>query len=129
MGEVSFITPKTITDSTGIATTKMLAALQSMVKAMIIAPMTMKGLRRNRRRNMFTPFCTWLTSAVMRVISVLTPMVSSSVKLRVWMCPISWRRRPVAVPVAARAAKYCAVKEQMRPISAISTRMPQCPAM
>ena len=127
IGEVSFITPKTITASTGMAMTKMLAAPQSMVKAITIAPMTMNGLRRNRRRNMFTPFCTWLTSAVMRVMRVETPMVSSSVKESFWMWAISSWRRPVDVPMAARAAKYCAVKEQPRPMSAIRISRPHWP--
>ena len=61
----------------------------------------------------------------MRVISVETPSVSSSEKESDWMCAISSCRSPVEVPMAARAAKYCAVKEQSSPMSAISTSRPQ----
>ena len=80
------MTPKTTTLSSGIATTKMRAARKLTVKAMIMAPSTTKGLRRNRRRKRFNPLCTWLTSLVIRVMRVLVPMVSISEKLRVWMC-------------------------------------------
>ena len=45
-----------MTESTGIVTTKISAALKLIVKAMIIAPNTMKGLRRRRRRVILMPF-------------------------------------------------------------------------
>ncbi len=71
--------PNTTMDSSGIATTKISAALTSTVNAMIIAPNTMNGERSNRRSVRLTPFCNWFTSLVIRVISVLVPIVSSSV--------------------------------------------------
>ena len=52
------MTPKTTTLSSGIATTKMRAARKLTVKAMTMAPITTKGLRRNRRRKRFNPLCT-----------------------------------------------------------------------
>ena len=61
----------------------------------------------------------------MRVISVETPSVSSSEKESDWMCAISSCRSPVDVPMAARAAKYCAVKLQQSPTAAIRTRIPK----
>ena len=67
------------------------------------------------------PFCTWLMSLVMRVIKVEVPMVSSSVKLRLWIWASRSRRRPAAEPMAAFAAKYWAVKLQLNPSSAISS--------
>ena len=78
--------PKTMTASTGIATTKTSAALTSIVNAIIIAPNTINGERKNRRSTRLTPFCTWLMSLVIRVISVDVPMVSISVKERLWIC-------------------------------------------
>ena len=47
--------------------------------------MTIKGDRSKSRSVMFRPFCTWLTSLVMRVTSVGVPIRSSSVWLRVLM--------------------------------------------
>ena len=79
------ITPNTTTLSSGMATTKISAARALTVKAMTMAPITTKGLRRNRRRNRFKPLCTWLMSLVMRVMRVLVPRVSISEKLRLWM--------------------------------------------
>ena len=100
-----------------MVTTKMKAAFTSMVKAMIMAPNTIKGERRNSRSTILTPFCTWFTSEVIRVIMVDVPRVSISVKERLWM----WLKRacfnPVEKPTAALAAKYCAVIEQTRPIN------------
>ena len=78
--------PKTMTASTGIATAKTSAALTSIVNAIIIAPNTINGERKNRRSTRLTPFCTWLMSLVIRVISVDVPMVSISVKERLWIC-------------------------------------------
>ena len=49
--------PNTTTASTGIVTTKIIAAFQSIVNAMTIAPKTINGERRNRRKNILTPFC------------------------------------------------------------------------
>ena len=42
------------------------------------APNTTKGDRSSRRRARFTPFCSWFTSLVMRVIMVAEPRVSIS---------------------------------------------------
>ena len=84
----------------------------------------MNGLRRNSRSAMFTPFCTWLISLVMRVMSVLVPAVSISEKPSVWIWANSICRSPAAQPTAARAAKYWAVTLQARPISASSTSSP-----
>ena len=50
--------PNTTTDKSGIVTTNTSAALTSTVNAMTIAPNTIKGERRNRRRNRLTPDCT-----------------------------------------------------------------------
>ena len=78
-GMVHSITPKTTAASRGMATTNTNAAFQSMVKAMTMAPNTTKGERSSSRRARFMPFCTWLMSLVMRVMSVAVPAVSSSV--------------------------------------------------
>ena len=75
----------TTTDSAGMVTTKISAARTLTVKAQTIAPTTTKGLRRNSRRNIFSPPCTRLMSLVIRVMRVDTPMVSSSEKLRDWI--------------------------------------------
>ena len=48
----------TTTLSSGMVTTKISAARALTVKAMTMAPMTTNGLRRNRRKNRFRPFCT-----------------------------------------------------------------------
>ena len=58
MGVVTTMMPNTTMDNNGIAATNTSAAFTSMVNAMIMAPNTMKGERRNRRSTMFTPFCT-----------------------------------------------------------------------
>ena len=76
---LAIMMPNTTMESSGIATTKMNAAFTSTVNAMTIAPNTMNGERSNRRSVRLTPFCSWFTSLVMRVISVLVPIVSSSV--------------------------------------------------
>ena len=49
------IIPKTITNITIIAMTNINAICVFIVKAIIIAPNTMNGLRKNRRRNIFAP--------------------------------------------------------------------------
>ena len=56
-GMVTSMIPNTITESTGITTTKIMAAFTSTVKAMIMAPNTMNGERRKRRSTRFTPDC------------------------------------------------------------------------
>ena len=84
-GEVIAISPKMITESTGIVTTKIRAIFTLMVKAMTMAPKTIKGLLRKSRRNRFRPFCTWLMSLVILVISVLLPMVSISENPSCWI--------------------------------------------
>ena len=78
-GMVQIIMPNTTTESIGIATTKIIAAFTSTVNAIIIAPNTMNGERRNRRSTRFTPDCTWLISLVILVISVDVPRLSISV--------------------------------------------------
>lgn len=57
-GIVHIIMPNTTTESAGIVTTKINAAFTSMVKAITMAPNTIKGERRNRRSTIFTPLCT-----------------------------------------------------------------------
>ena len=78
----------------------------SILSAMTTAPTTMNGDLRNRRRNIFTPFCTRLMSLVRRVISVEVPTVSSTEQDIPFTRAYRSRRRPAAVPTAARAAKY-----------------------
>ena len=115
--------PKTITASTGIATTKMSAAFTLIVKAMIIAPKTMKGERRKRRRKRLTPFCTWLMSEVMRVMRVPVPALSRSENPKDWMWSKRVCRIAVDTPTAAFAAKYWAVIEAARPRSPSKIRI------
>ena len=50
--------PKITTESAGIVTTKVSAAEGDTVNAMIIAPNTIKGERKNRRSTMFVAVCT-----------------------------------------------------------------------
>ena len=76
---VTSMIEKTIAQSTAMTAAKMSAQRTSIVKAITIAPKTTNGERSSRRRHMFTPDCTWLTSLVMRVMSVDVPSVSSSV--------------------------------------------------
>ena len=66
-------------ESSGIVTTKISAAFASTVNAIIIAPNTIKGERKNRRSTRLTPDCTWLISLVILVINVDVPRVSISV--------------------------------------------------
>ena len=49
-----------------------------MVSDISSAPSTMNGQRSSSRSVMLTPFCSWLTSLVMRVTSVGVPTPSSS---------------------------------------------------
>ena len=58
LGFVIFMIPKTITNSTLIAATKISAKWAFRANTITIAPNTMKGDRRNRRRNILMPFCT-----------------------------------------------------------------------
>ena len=74
--------PNTITDSRGITITKITAASASTVNAMIIAPNTIKGERRNSLSTRFTPDCAWLISLVILVISVELPITSISVNVK-----------------------------------------------
>ena len=118
------MTPNTTTDSSGMAATNTRAAFASTVNAMIMAPNTINGDRRKRRSTRLTPDCTWLTSLVSLVIRVDVPIASISVNERPWM----WTKRacltPAPKPAAAFAEKYCAVIEQISPVSpsAISTK-------
>ena len=104
--------------SIGIAATNTNAAWTSIVKAIIIAPNTIKGERKNNLKTRLTPFCTWLTSLVIRVIKVDVPTVSNSENDKLWIWLNKWCLKPVAQPTAALAAKYCAVIEQTSPIIA-----------
>ena len=70
-------------------------------------------------------FWTWFRSLVMRVMSVLEPMVSISENPRVWICLKSRCRRPVVLAMAALAAKNWAVKLQASPTRAMRMRRPQ----
>jgi len=117
--------PNTITASTGIAAANTSAALTSMVNAMIMAPNTMNGERKNNLSTRFTPFCTWLISLVIRVISVEVPSSSSSVNESDWICLKSACLIPVAHPTAAFALKYCAVMEHVSPITASKSNIRQ----
>ena len=72
------IMPNTTKESRGIAAAKISADFTSMVKAMIMAPNTINGERRNRRSVRLTPDCTWLTSLVILVIRVAVPWASIS---------------------------------------------------
>ena len=77
---VQIMIPKTTMASSGMATTNTSALFTSMVKAMIMAPKTMMGDRRNSRSTRFTPDWIWFTSLVMRVIMVEVPALSILVK-------------------------------------------------
>ena len=50
--------PNTTMLSSGMVTTKISAARTLTVKAMTMAPMITNGLRRNKRKNRFSPLCT-----------------------------------------------------------------------
>ena len=55
-GLVPIIMPNTITARTGIAATNISAALTSIVNAIIIAPNTINGERKNNLNTRLTPF-------------------------------------------------------------------------
>ena len=107
--------PKTTANSSGIAATKISAVLTSMVNAIIIAPKTIKGERKNSLSTILTPVCTWLTSLVSLVMSVETPAESISVKVKELICLKRSFLTPVPNPIAALAANYCAVTELTSP--------------
>ena len=113
--------PNTTSDSAAMTATKISALRVSIVKAMIIAPNTTNGERKNSRSVMFTPVCAWLTSLVMRVIIFDVPSASMLENDRLCRCENSAWRTPVAKPVAALAEKYCAVTELTSPISPSAT--------
>ena len=77
-GMLMSMMPKTTAKRTGMVTAKTRALRKSMVKAITMAPRTMKGLRSRSRRPRFRPFCTWLTSSESRVMRVSLPRRSSS---------------------------------------------------
>ena len=54
-GMLESIMPNTTTDRSGIVITKIMAALKSIVNAIIIEPNTMNGERMNRRSTRFVP--------------------------------------------------------------------------
>ncbi len=62
----------------GVVTAKMTAMRALTMNDMTMAPTTMNGERSSSRRPRFTPACTWLISAVTRVISVGAPTRSMS---------------------------------------------------
>ena len=113
--EITAVMPRNHSVSTGL-----------MVSAIRMAPMTIKGDRSKSRSVMFRPFCTWLTSLVMRVTSVGVPIRSSSVWLRVLMWANRSRRSAVPKPKADLAAKYWAVRLLAMPTTAKSTSRPHC---
>ncbi len=120
-GIVARITPNTTSDSAGIAAAKIRAEDTSIVNAITIAPNTINGDRRNKRRAMLTPFWAWFISLVIRVISVDEPILSRFVKDS---API-WENRAwrtfVPKPAAAFAEKYCAVTELISPTAPRNT--------
>ena len=109
-------------DNKGIATTKIRAHFTSMVNAMIMAPKTMIGERKNRRSVMLIPDCTWFTSLVIRVIMVEVPALSISVKLKSSIWSNNACRSLVDTPTAALAAKNCAVMEEASPTTPSRSR-------
>ena len=123
-GIVTSITPNTTTDNRGIVITNIIAAFTSTVKAIIIAPKTTNGDRIKRRSTMFTPDWSWLTSLVIRVISVDVPISSKSANDNFWICANNALRSCVANPTAAFAAKYCAEIAHTNPITANAIRIP-----
>ena len=122
IGIFRYMMPKTTIDNRMIAPTKLSAALKSIVNAMIMAPNTTNGERRNSLSAILTPFCSRLISLVIRVIIVEVPIVSTSEKER----PCRWENRAclsfVAKPTAALALKYCAVTAQVSPMRASKNR-------
>ncbi len=123
MGMVMTMMPKTTIESTGIVTTKIRAAFTFTVKAMIMAPKTMKGERRKRRRVMLTPAWAWLISLVIRVIRVELPRLSSFEKERLPICSKTACLSLVEKPTAAFAEKYWAVREEVSPMTARRRRI------
>ena len=85
-----------------------------------MAPNTTKGDRSSRRRVMFTPFCTWLMSLVMRVMREAEEKRSMSAKEN--SCTLSKRhwRRLAPKPMAALAASTAAPTPQ--PSAAMAIR-------
>ena len=75
-GIVISIIPNTTIARIGIVHRKINAHLKSIVKAIIIAPNTTKGERKNNLKNKFIPDCTWLISDVILVINVDVPILS-----------------------------------------------------
>ena len=98
----------------------------SIVKAMTMAPNTIKGERKNRRSTMLTPACTWFTSLVIRVIKVSAPNKSSWEKLNSCTFEKSLCRSSPPSRMAAFAAKYCAVTEKPSPAAPSKTKRPDC---
>ena len=99
-------------------------AFTSIVNAIIAAPNTINGERKKSLNAMFTPDCSWFISLVIRVIIVDVPIPSISVNESDSICLNKAYRRLAANPVAAFAAKNCAVIEHVSPIIASSTKIP-----
>ena len=89
-----------------------------MVNAITMEPMARNGLRVASRINMFTPFCTWFTSFVMRVTRPPAPSssISRPEKRSTW--PNTCLRRPEPKPKAATLAKYWQVQPASPPSTA-----------
>ena len=96
-----------------------------MTNAIIIAPKTIIGERKKRRSVIFTPVWTWFISLVILVIIDERPSLSDSVYESPPRCAKSIFLSLVDVPIAALAAKYCAVMAQVKPIIPRATRIRQ----
>ena len=120
-GMLISITPNMTIDKSGIATTKIRAAFTSMVKAMIIAPNTINGERKNNRSTRLTPDWIWLMSLVILVIRLVVPSVSISVYESDSICLNKADFNSVENPTAAFAAKYWAVSDDASPTTPRST--------
>ena len=84
----------------------------------------MKGERRKSLRTILTQLWTELTSLVILVISLAVPISSISVKENVPICSNNECLNSVANPVAAFAAKYCAIMELASPTTASPIKIP-----
>ena len=84
-GTVRFITKNITAASRGEAIRNISVSFTDTVKAIITAPITIKGERRNRRSSIFMPVCAWSISTVIRVTRVEEPRESISLWVRVLM--------------------------------------------
>ena len=70
--------PNTTSDSSGMTTANVSAALVSIWNAIIMAPKTTNGERMKSLSVRFMPDCTWFASLVILVIIDETPTLSAS---------------------------------------------------